>query len=71
MSAGLRTSNKVSKADKSKIVDAVIQELGLAKARGTYVGNAFIRGVSGGERKRTNIGVEMIANPSVCSTFLF
>ena len=29
------------------------------------VGNQFIRGVSGGERKRTNIGVELIVSPSL------
>jgi ABC-type glutathione transport system ATPase component len=29
------------------------------------VGNEFIRGVSGGERKRVNIGMELITSPSV------
>ena len=29
------------------------------------VGNQFIRGISGGERKRTNIGVELIVSPSL------
>ena len=29
------------------------------------VGNEFIRGISGGERKRTNIGMELIMSPSV------
>ena len=29
------------------------------------VGNEFIRGVSGGERKRTNIGMELIIAPTV------
>lgn len=29
------------------------------------IGNDFIRGVSGGERKRTNIGMELILSPSV------
>ena len=29
------------------------------------VGNEFIRGVSGGERKRCNIGMELIIQPSV------
>ena len=31
------------------------------------VGNEFTRGVSGGERKRTNVGMELIIKP----TFLF
>lgn len=29
------------------------------------VGNEFIRGVSGGERKRCNIGMELIIQPPV------
>ncbi len=29
------------------------------------IGNEFIRGVSGGERKRTNIGMELIIEPKV------
>ena len=31
----------------------------------SQVGNEFIRGISGGERKRTNIGMELIMSPSV------
>jgi len=29
------------------------------------VGTEFLRGVSGGERKRTNIGMELIIEPQV------
>ena len=29
------------------------------------VGTPFIRGVSGGERKRTNIGMELVTSPKV------
>ena len=29
------------------------------------IGTEFIRGVSGGERKRTNIGMELIIEPQV------
>ena len=48
-----------------QVVDDIITELGLAKAAGTFIGNAFVRGVSGGERKRCNIGVELLSNPSL------
>lgn len=29
------------------------------------IGNNFIKGISGGERKRTSIGIELITNPNI------
>ena len=43
----------------------MIKELGLTRCKNTKVGNSLIRGVSGGERKRTSIGVELLTNPSM------
>ena len=39
--------------------------LGLNKCKDTLIGGGMIRGVSGGERKRTSIGVELLTNPSL------
>ena len=50
---------------KHERVSKIIQELGLKKVENTYIGNAFVRGVSGGERKRVNIGVELVTDPSL------
>ena len=46
-------------------VDDLIKQLGLNKWQNTLIGNNLIRGLSGGERKRTAIGVELISEPSV------
>lgn len=46
-------------------MDNLIAELGLQDAQNTKIGNQIIRGVSGGERKRTSIGVELLTNPSI------
>jgi ATP-binding cassette subfamily G (WHITE) protein 2 len=43
----------------------LILDLGLTSCADVKVGNAFIKGISGGERKRTSIGVELITNPSI------
>lgn len=54
-----------SKAEIKAVVDDVLEELGLVHWRKTLVGNQRIKGLSGGERKRTSIGVELITNPSI------
>jgi ABC-type multidrug transport system ATPase subunit len=57
----------VSKTDKERkaIVDNLITRLGLEKCRGTKVGSVLSKGLSGGEKKRTAIGYELITNPYV------
>ena len=43
------------------LVEAVIAELGLVKARDTPIGSDKSRGVSGGERKRVSVAVQLIS----------
>ncbi|AWP05290.1 putative ATP-binding cassette sub-family G member 2-like [Scophthalmus maximus] len=65
-SANLRLDPKRhSGADKHSRVDAIIQDLGLADCAKTKIGTEFIRGVSGGERKRCSIGMELITSPAL------
>ncbi|KAK2168128.1 hypothetical protein LSH36_20g08005 [Paralvinella palmiformis] len=64
-SAALRLPRSVTKEQRKQRVEEVIQELGLAKCADTRIGTALKRGVSGGERKRTNIAMELITRPSV------
>ncbi len=42
-----------------------MEDLKLVKCQDTKIGGDLIKGVSGGERKRTSIGVELISNPSL------
>lgn len=46
-------------------VNSVIQELGLKDCADTKIGTVFLRGVSGGEKKRCSIGMELITSPSL------
>ncbi|XP_059504311.1 broad substrate specificity ATP-binding cassette transporter ABCG2 isoform X2 [Stegostoma tigrinum] len=64
-SAALRLSNSIRNKEKNDRIDQIIKQLGLIKVADSKVGTPFIRGVSGGERKRTNIGMELIIDPSV------
>lgn len=63
-SADLRLKN-LNESQKMERVMKLIKELGLTKCKDTKIGNAMIRGVSGGERKRTSIGVELLTNPAM------
>jgi ABC-type multidrug transport system ATPase subunit len=62
-SARCRLPASMPAEKKQRRVEQVITELGLAKAVDTKIGNAVQRGVSGGERKRVNIGIELVTNP--------
>ncbi|XP_061427106.1 broad substrate specificity ATP-binding cassette transporter ABCG2-like isoform X1 [Lethenteron reissneri] len=64
-SAALRLPTSVSHTEKEQRVERIISELGLTKVADSKVGTELVRGVSGGERKRTNIGMELITDPSV------
>lgn len=48
-----------------ELADDVIANLGLMRARDSIVGDVRRRGVSGGEKKRVNIGVELMGKPRV------
>lgn len=63
--ARLALPGSVSETQKVARVDKIIQELGLTKAKDTYVGSELVRGVSGGERRRAAIGVELVTDPSL------
>mmetsp|Transcript_36921 Transcript_36921/g.83513 ORF Transcript_36921/g.83513 Transcript_36921/m.83513 type:complete len:612 (+) Transcript_36921:50-1885(+) len=50
------------------LVDDMIESLGLTECMNTLCGNEMIKGISGGQKKRTAIGAELITNPTI--TFL-
>lgn len=53
--------------DLSSRVDSLVQELGLGHVAGARVGasDGKIRGLSGGERRRVSIGVEVVHDPRI------
>lgn len=55
----------LSAVDKRQRVEKLIEQLGLSSSRNTYIGDEGTRGVSGGERRRVSIGVDIIHGPSL------
>ncbi len=64
-SAGLRLPALMPRAAKKARVDRILNELGLDEVRDRPIGGKFVRGVSGGERKRVAIATEIVTDPSV------
>ncbi|KAK4491795.1 hypothetical protein RD792_002571 [Penstemon davidsonii] len=63
--AFLRLPSRMSKNQKYDRVELIIKELGLQRCRHTRIGGPFVKGISGGERKRTSIGHEILVDPSL------
>ncbi len=59
------SDDDLDKAIVASRVRAVIHELGLKDCADTLVGSATVRGISGGEKRRLSIGIQLITDPSV------
>ncbi|CAL1133888.1 unnamed protein product [Cladocopium goreaui] len=64
-SANLRLPNTYTREDKQQMVEKMLKDLGLEKCADTFIGDDMIRGVSGGEKKRTCVGIELIMKPKL------
>jgi ABC-type multidrug transport system ATPase subunit len=64
-SAKLRLPDATPEQKLLKLVEKMLDELGLVHCADTYVGGALLKGISGGERKRTSIGVELVVKPAM------
>ena len=51
--------------DAAENVERVISELGLRHVADMRVGNDAVRGISGGERRRVSVGIQLLMNPSI------
>jgi len=63
--AKMRLPRSMSNKDKIARVHSVMQELNLTHIKDTKVGGAVIRGISGGEKRRVTIAIELLSSPSV------
>jgi ABC-type multidrug transport system ATPase subunit len=64
-SARLRLPNTTTPQEIKALVDGLVKDLGLEKCADTMIGGALIKGISGGQKKRTSVGVELITDPAL------
>jgi ABC-type multidrug transport system ATPase subunit len=64
-SAQMRLPRKYSRNAIKDKVDDVLAFLGLSAVRNSLIGDEVIRGISGGQRRRVNIGMELVAEPII------
>jgi ABC-type multidrug transport system ATPase subunit len=62
-SARLRFPDKLSPKELKEIVDSTIVEMGLYECQNTRVGTFFVRGISGGEKRRLSIALHILTRP--------
>ncbi|KAM0893120.1 hypothetical protein ACQ4PT_025319 [Festuca glaucescens] len=62
-SAQLQLPGTMAAAEKRTHTDGVIREMGLGDAMDTRIGGRMTKGISGGQRKRLTICVEMLTRP--------
>lgn len=63
--ARLRLPRTLSSEKKRDLAARLISTLGLEDCADTRIGNAFKRGISGGQKKRTSIGIELVSEPKL------
>ncbi|XVF83416.1 hypothetical protein PTKIN_Ptkin16aG0484100 [Pterospermum kingtungense] len=63
--AEFRLPRTLSKSKKKMRVQALIDQLGLRNAAKTVIGDEGHRGVSGGERRRVSIGIDIVHDPII------
>jgi ABC-type multidrug transport system ATPase subunit len=64
-SANMRLPPTTDKKTLESLVDKLLDDLGLTECADVLIGGALIKGISGGQRKRTSVGVEVITDPAV------
>jgi ABC-type multidrug transport system ATPase subunit len=64
-SAKLRLPKETTEEELDTLTTKMLDELGLVRCADTLVGGALLKGISGGERKRTSVGVELVTKPAM------
>ena len=63
--AGLRLPRWMTKEEKVKRAEDVILKMGLKDCADVLVGNELLKGISGGEKRRVSIAVQVLTEPQI------
>ncbi|XP_067682300.1 ATP-binding cassette sub-family G member 5-like [Haliotis asinina] len=63
--AYLKLPRSTSKADVEEKVQKVIMDMGLRNVADSRIGGAIIRGISGGEKRRVTIALQLLQDPEI------
>eukprot|EP00934_Nitzschia_sp_Nitz4_P007740 Nitzschia sp. Nitz4//scaffold217_size45653//33438//35463//NITZ4_007227-RA/size45653-processed-gene-0.21-mRNA-1//1//CDS//3329542246//7730//frame0 len=64
-SARLRLPKSLSDEELDKMTNLMLEELGMMDCADVLIGGALLKGISGGQRKRTSVGVELVTRPAL------
>ncbi|KAH8674176.1 P-loop containing nucleoside triphosphate hydrolase protein [Xylariales sp. PMI_506] len=63
--AGLRLPSSMSLGEKHRRADEVLLQMGLRDCADNLIGSHSIKGISGGEKRRVSIGIQVLTSPRV------
>jgi ABC-type multidrug transport system ATPase subunit len=63
--AGLRLPIHLSKEEKVQRAEAILLKMGLRDCADNLVGSALVKGISGGEKRRVTISIQILTEPRV------
>ena len=64
-SALLQLPDSMSKSEKKERADMTIREMGLQDAVNTRIGGWGVKGISGGQKRRVSICIEILTHPKL------
>jgi ABC-type multidrug transport system ATPase subunit len=63
--AGLRLPSHMSKTEKDQRAEEILMKMGLKDCADNLIGSDLIKGISGGEKRRVTIAVQILTDPRV------
>lgn len=60
-----RLDSNLKRHTKKAVIDEALKLLGLDGIQDSLIGDENIRGISGGQRKRVNLGIELVSRPTI------